>query len=575
LVRADRGIEYEFDDIADLIAAMEPNPAVSALPAPAARAGSVGRVDFSPTGTEPRAMAASLTSDVHEGGTSETNRWSEFSRVAGYEIHLARHGHITLEEAANKTRTWMGLHMLPPWPEERFRSEFMGVLRADIETHGDIPEWAPEPPRSETVRTLEVGDGLSAWDIGQWAMGPKPQRRHLVQGLVMAGQTHLVAAEGGVGKTFLMLDLGLRLAAAGNGAIGLTWLGQEITHHAAGGTVIIITSEDAQDELHIRLADIDPDAHLRHAAAGRLRIVPLTSAGGAFPLVGYDARRNPVASTKWALLRASIAQIAAKGRVSAVIVDTLASTLHGEDISSEVITEYFNELGTLCGEYGASVLVTHHTRKGKKDDPIRSIEDMKEAVRGSGAVLGSPRVAIGVWPASDWRRRLQVMGERPQRGVLYLSGVVKANNPEMLPGLKTLMRQPNGLLIDVSERDRFQGDQVRTERMAWLVGAVRQAAVDRHPLSKTSANGLFARRSELPEALKYLVRQEVERIADDALGAGLIVRGRLAGTKGNGGYLDVPGGPITRSQGYQDDGVWSHDWTRYEFDPTVNEIVLI
>lgn len=579
--------DYDLDDLAERIEQAQPMPGLPPVPA------KTGALDFSPTPGGAMDFSAgagaggktgstqALTTDIHEGGTGNATRWDSFNQVAGYHIKLVRWGKITMDEAAQATYEWMQIHMVPPWPDARFRSEFQGQIDNDQRNNGPIPDTVTPPPEPYAGK-LKFDMTLAAlrgFDIGNWALGTPPKRRHLVQGLVMAGQTHVMAAEGGAGKTFLCLDLCLRLAAAGNRTDPaadnqVLWMGQPVTDEAAGGTVIMITSEDAHDELHIRLDDIDPDGSLRAAASGHLRIIPLLDVGGAFPFVAHDQNRQPGQSPRWAALYAAIAEIVAEGgKVSAVVVDTMAATLHGEDTSGSVVTEYIAELSRLCGVLGAAVVITHHIRKGNDQTPIKGLEDMKAAVRGSTAIIGSTRVALGFWHASDFRRKMQAMGHDPSRGKVYYAGVLKANNPEMFDGTKTLLRQPSGLLVDVTDRIP-PPDKIRTERMAWLVVAVQRAAFDRYPLTKTNANGLYQRRTQLPPALQALPRVEYERLVDMAMEARLVVRGALAGKPGNGGYLDVPGGPIDRKQGYQDDGVWKPEWARYEYDPTIQAVVL-
>src|SRR3546814_20268580 len=64
--------------------------------------------------------------------------------------------------------------------------------------------------------------------------------------------------------------------------------------------------------------------------------------GGAFAFVSQDPRsREMLPSAQWARLMSAISGIRVRGGwVSAVIVDTLNATLHGEENSAAVIQEY-------------------------------------------------------------------------------------------------------------------------------------------------------------------------------------------------------------------------------------------
>ena len=327
---------YELDDLAEKIAEMQPMPGIAALPKTASsRAPGLG-MDFGSASDEAKPpLIDALTTPIHEGGENGQTRWDSFNRVAGWHIHLARQGQMPIEEAADKTRTWTLINMVPPWPEQLFRTQFQGLLDADIAKHGPLAPppvpWLQMPP---AIPLAGPAQSLDDWDVGKWTLAEPAPRKHLVQGLIMAGQTHTLAAEGGAGKTFLALDLALKLAAAAGGVEDLTWLGQSVLP-SVGGIVIMLTAEDDRGELHIRLNDIDPGAKLRAAAAGRFRLVPLVNVGGAFPLVARGRDGVPGPSPRWAAMFAEIAAIAKDRQVGCVIIDTMAATLHGEDIRSE------------------------------------------------------------------------------------------------------------------------------------------------------------------------------------------------------------------------------------------------
>src|SRR3546814_16904539 len=88
-------------------------------------------------------------------------------------------------------------------------------------------------------------------------------------------------------------------------------------------------------------------------------------------------------------------------------------------------------------------------------------------------------------------------------------GVVKANNNEAMQMVKTLLRDRSGLLVDVTMTDVLRNGPGR-EHEAWLALAVQQAAVGRAAFSKTNANGLYARRAQLPPILQSLGDQEMQ-----------------------------------------------------------------
>lgn len=504
----------------DMIAAAEhlPAPDVEVLP------------DAPDDGPEPASLErkAPLVMDekVYEGGDEETNRWARFSRVAGYYLSLVRKGEYTLDQAMDLTRVWMEINMVPPWDPAKFRSEFTGLANKDRAEKGEIIA-----PKKEELN-------LDDWIVNRWDNGPIEPRRFLVSDLVMDGKHQLLVAEGGAGKTFLMLDLAIKVATWTPGCEN-TWLGHKVNY---GGSVVYLTTEDDGEELRRRMNDIDPDNTRRKHK--NLRIVPLIEAGGSFALVEKDLKTGGSGpSERW---KDQLKKLAAIPDLRLFMLDTLNSTLHGEENAAIIINEFVRELTKVRGGHGAmpTILVSHHVRKAG-DEPIRNCEDMLASIRGSSALPAAFRAVIGMWHCPDYDRRMAAMDLQPQRNMLYKLGIVKCNNPEMLKGEMTLHRQPCGLLADVTDQDRYS-DVNFSEHHAWLLAALREAAAAGHPYSQESKNarsGLYKRRNELPPIFSHTGPGEFARLVDH-----LLMDGQIVATAAKGGrdkkWLDIPDGPI-------------------------------
>lgn len=209
------GAEYNFDDIAETIEAMQPMPG---LPEPiqhqlpALMSG--GMMDFAP---KLDTAIAALHRDINEGGTDLT-RWGEFSKVAGFNISEARAGRLTPEAAYIATNGWMLEHMNPPWPQARFDQEFKGLVNKDIAGHGPFPK--------SVIATAVAGDAPpieptpASWPMGQ-LIPPRPWLfgRWLQRGIVTA-----MIAPGGVGKSSLINAMALSMA-SGREFLGKTVYG--------------------------------------------------------------------------------------------------------------------------------------------------------------------------------------------------------------------------------------------------------------------------------------------------------------------------------------------------------------
>jgi RecA-family ATPase len=86
----------------------------------------------------------------------------------------------------------------------------------------------------------------------------------------------LIAAQGDLGKSYAILELGRRIAFTPGGSL-TPLFGGEVNGQ---GAAVIITAEDALATIHRRLAKLDPE-HYRYTEKGdRLTVLPLSDAGG-------------------------------------------------------------------------------------------------------------------------------------------------------------------------------------------------------------------------------------------------------------------------------------------------------
>jgi hypothetical protein len=508
---------YELDDIRDKVQSAQPMPGAPERKAPARSAGGQGFIDFTPDSAALAndTLAATMTTDIDQGGTGDQTRWSAFSRVAGHYIAQVRSGAVAdLDEAKNLTAGWVEAHMVTKWPPARFEAEWQGLVNKDTKDKGPItarrrgvnevdtlqpPASAPAIPEGMTA--------LATWAAHRWAVGTPPARNWLAHGLVLAGQPHMLAAEGGSGKSFLLAELGLMLTAPREGD---HWIGAKINHAAcADGTVVIFMAEDDQHEVHRRLEAIDPGGVRRREAGDRLIMVPLPSAGGVFPLVERGANGNAVWHPGWS---AAVEQLYKVPKLMFLGIDTMPATLHGDENSSVVANEWLRAVTPVCAKLGSAFMFTHHPKKAdRRNRPVNSIEDFAEEVRGSSAFQANIRMAIGIYRPANWQKRLEGMGmATTDKRALWRAGVMKANNSEAMRGERTLVRDyRTGSLVDATDKDTVQeatsaAASVTPEQRAWMLEAIRHAEAADMPLTpsslgKPASHG--SRVAELPPAL--------------------------------------------------------------------------
>src|SRR5208282_2522511 len=101
---------------------------------------------------------------------------------------------------------------------------------------------------------------------------------------------------------------------------------------------------------------------------------------------------------------------------------------------------------------------------------------------------------------------------------------------------------------------------------AWIVAAVRRAALDQHAFYMTKEKSLFGRRASLPLVLQKVSRQKFDVLVEELIREREIVKCTMVKPAGTG--LDVPGGPAARSGSSGAPGAWMKpDWSEYSYRP--------
>ena len=396
----------------------------------------------------------------------------------------------------------------------------------------------------EAVRPAKRSLDLADWFATRYA-GDAPEQRFLVEGSVPLGVVSVLAAMGDTGKGMIALDLALSVATGKPRSVSVSpepmALGGAIREF---GAAAILTAEDDEGEIHRRLERLDPERH-RLARPERLVVVPLPNAGGPFPLVA-GGRNGPEATPQFHGLRDQLARIA---DLKLVVFDPLSSFIHA-DVNADPAAGSFATglLAGLATETGAAVIVAHHMRKPQGNKPIASVEQARDAVRGTSALVDGVRLVYALWPASEERQReaFKTLDEKRVRNAVFQGAVVKANGT-VDRTIRTYLRAPTGLLIDVTERL----DERRTaaaELSEALTTAITRAAENGHPFTHYGGTGIFRQRHRLPPALHDVGRRALEALVQDLLNESALVKGTADGSR-EPKWLDVPTGPFAKGIG--------------------------
>ncbi|MFP3028065.1 MAG: AAA family ATPase [Wolbachia sp.] len=389
-------------------------------------------------------------------------------------------------------------------------------------------------------RRLKKNDKLNIldWNLSRY-LGEVPTQKFLVEGLFPLGVTSIVAAMGDTGKGMLLLDLALKVASDTDQICGF---GSLVKEH---GSVVIFSAEDDADEIHRRLERLDPEGN-RAKYQDRVFIVPMPNTGGPFSIIKTNMRgKCPETSEKFEGISE---QLNAIENLKLIIFDPLVSFVHA-DINSDPGLGWYSTglLASLATETGATVIAAHHMRKPKCGS-ITTVEQARDAIRGTTALVDGVRCSFALWPAPVEHQNSVCNTLKLERthSKIYQGAVVKSNGAADR-SVRTYLRSSTGLLEDISEQiNAIKSSDEELKNI--LIHYIKLSAHEGHPFTHTGGPGVFKQRHKLPPMFHNASRHKLERLVQSLLNENKIVKGMAADSKED-KWLDVPTGPFARGEG--------------------------
>ena len=316
-----------------------------------------------------------------------------FTEKAGYQLARAKRGELHTLNAIRSKMEAMGIR-------ENTSGGHSDDTDNDSAQQGEVALSVQQVLREAISLAAQAEEKrqtrlhLDDWHVARFK-GEPPEMEYLVEGIFPQGVPALLAASGGIGKSFALLDLALKVALfRGDDPFEVTpfSFGGRVTK---GGKVVFLTAEDSADSVHRRLAQISTSDEIEKASPN-LVVVPLPDATGAIALVNEGMGVVSMTEHYHDLMD----QLLHMEDVALVIIDPLQAFCWADvNADPKAAQVWWTAMSSICAKTGATLIVAHHMRK----DGLRGItvaEEAREAIRGSTALVDGARLVYAMWAIS-------------------------------------------------------------------------------------------------------------------------------------------------------------------------------
>ena len=351
------------------------------------------------------------------------------------------------------------------------------------EPHSTLPQWIAR------VRTWCPPDDLGA--------EPEPVAM-AVAGLIQEAKVGALVAAGGVGKTTMLLTLGICHATARD------FLG----HKVRPGSFVLLSADDSQEDLEgalgrvVRAMKLTPDEI--DAVREKVWVVSLQGEPGTRTFATYAA--GAVQST--GMVEFVMQALADIGDLVGIAFDTLRQFAGGASTDEEIIKATIAGAGEIAQLTGAYVVFPHHTGKNNYRD---GVTDMYVG-SGSAAIADNCRFVLLLQTAtwSEIESKVNRTGQERGDPLVLLSTrgslLMKAPPPIYLHRDGYLLGRIAGAALSV--------DQIADEEDRAILAAVRAGAQSKNAIAAAVKRN----------------RGKVLRQVDDLIFRGLLSSGSASGT---------------------------------------------
>ena len=272
--------------------------------------------------------------------------------------------------------------------------------------------------------------------------GDSPPTQWLIENRLPRAKPVVVAGEGGVGKSWLELEL---FVAINDGGFSHVWGGRVVDR---GLPCLILSAEDDRSDIDNRLKVIRSMAGA--TAANHGYIFPCSQIGS-FTLFKGDYADNVEETDAFRWLDKTLGHMRAMSpdnRLGFVAIDTLSSLTSINENDNTDATAVMVGLSRLAAKHDVTVIVLHHFSKGGSNPKGGSSGAGR--VRGASGIVNSARLVIGVEHVLGDDAKNALAAADASQGRVIKMEVLKANG-QVWRSPVTLAWPEGGGMIDVSD----------------------------------------------------------------------------------------------------------------------------
>ena len=304
---------------------------------------------------------------------------------------------------------------------------------------GDFNDLYLEKGLDQVKQELtEQAFGLRKYAIRNLVGNPPPVQ-WLVDDLIPLGINSVLAGVGGIGKSFLGIDLAMKVAGGGS------WLGKSVLGR---GDALIISAEDSHSEVWRRIAEIDKSGE-RFKTPYDVFIYTVADSGKPLTLLKEDEVTQRA--------KELVDELKTLTNLKLVIFDPIQAF-----IGSSMPISSSNEAGQLWSTFtagisaqlGVTCISMHHMSKSALNEgEDQSLTKMRQNIRGASSIIDGSRQGIVIFNAGKDEAEKVCL----EQGVDFdpmkvVKGAVVKSNFKCDTSIKTLFRK--GAVLEILENKK-------------------------------------------------------------------------------------------------------------------------